>query len=58
MMYMDLDTNSLEMLSSAGDVAYDVISTGDVISSNDVITYADKLSDEIIEEVSEIIKQS
>ena len=43
---MDLDTNSLEMLSSTGDACCDVI------SSSDVVNYADKLSDEIIEEVS------
>ena len=45
MPYMDLDTNSLEMLSSTGDLSCDVITPGDVIN------YADQLSDEIIEEV-------
>ena len=36
------------MLSSTGDLSCDVI------SNSDVITYADKLSDEIIEEVSDV----
>ncbi|KAL5246817.1 hypothetical protein ACHWQZ_G018871 [Mnemiopsis leidyi] len=46
---MDLDTNSLEMFSSTGDFSCDVI------SNSDVITYADKLSDEIIEEVFKML---